>query len=174
MSDFSLRFDVDSVLADARARTGGLDDFGETPFAEPLGILIASLAADGMLNDMGKSMAEERLTRHAVNRLSYIDDRKGNPGIADEKIVKPIFIVGFPRTGTTILHDILAQDPANRAPLTWEVMFPSPPPRTETFDTDPRIEACGATFPAMDRTIPAFKAMHPMGPRLSQECVTMM
>jgi hypothetical protein len=44
----------------------------------------------------------------------------------------------MPRTGTTILHDILAQDPANRAPLTWECMFPSPPPRAETFATDPR------------------------------------
>jgi hypothetical protein len=174
VGDFSLTFDVDSVLAGARARTGGLDDFGPMPFAEPLGILIDSLAADGMLNDRGKAMAEERLTRHAANRLNYVNDRKRNPGIAAQKIEKPVFIIGFPRTGTTILHDILAQDPANRAPLTWEVMFPSPPPDSGSFWTDPRIEECQATFPAMDRTIPAFKAMHPMGARLSQECVTMM
>jgi Sulfotransferase family len=124
VGDFSLTFDVDSVLAGARARTGGLDDFGPTPFVEPLGILVGSLAADGMLNDRGKAMAEERLTRHAMNRLNYVNDRKRNAGIAAQKIVKPVFIIGFPRTGTTILHDILAQDPANRAPLTWEVMFP--------------------------------------------------
>jgi hypothetical protein len=174
VGDFRLDFDADSVLAGARERTGGLSDFGETPFAGPLGILVHSLAADGMLNGMGKAMARERLTRHAVNRLNYVEDRKRNPGIARERIVKPVFIIGFPRTGTTILHDILAQDPANRAPLTWEVMFPSPPPDKATFWTDPRIEACQATFPAMDRTIPAFEAMHPMGARLSQECVTMM
>ena len=51
----------------------------------------------------------------------------------------PVFIIGFPRTGTTILHDILAQDPDSRAPLTWETMFPSPPPDAATFYTDPRI-----------------------------------
>ena len=69
---------------------------------------------------------------HIVNRLTYVNDRKLHHEIARQKIVKPVFIIGFPRTGTTILHDILAQDPANRAPLTWEVMFPSPPPRTAT------------------------------------------
>ena len=114
MGDFSLTFDVDSVLAGARERAGGLDDFGPMPFVEPLGILVNSLAADGMLNDRGKAMAEERLTRHTVNRLNYVNDRKRNPGIAAQTIEKPVFIIGFPRTGTTILHDILAQDPANR------------------------------------------------------------
>jgi hypothetical protein len=174
LDDFRLNFTVDDVLAGARDRTGGLEDFGRGPFIAPLGILVDSLAADGMLHEAGKAMAQERLTRHTANRLNYVNDRKLHPGIAEQKIVKPIFIIGFPRTGTTILHDILAQDPANRAPLTWEVMFPSPPPQSDSFTTDPRIAACDATFPAMDRTIPAFKAMHPMGARLSQECVTMM
>ena len=58
--------------------------------------------------------------------------------------MKPVFIIGFPRTGTTILHDILAQDPDSRAPMTWETMFPSPPPEAETFDTDPRDRARAA------------------------------
>jgi hypothetical protein len=58
--------------------------------------------------------------------------------------------------------------------MTWEAMFPSPPPEAESFDTDPRIEACAATFPDIDAQIPGFKAMHPMGALLTQECVTMM
>ena len=53
-------------------------------------------------------------------------------------------------------------------------MFPSPPPEAETWRTDPRIAACAATFPGVELQIPAFKAMHPMGAELSQECVTMM
>jgi hypothetical protein len=80
----------------------------------------------------------------------------------------------MPRTGTTILHDILAADPDSKAPMTWEAMFPSPPPEAATFKTDPRIEACAATFPGVEVQIPAFKAMHPMGAELSQECVTLM
>jgi hypothetical protein len=174
VTDFSLSFDADSLIAEARRRTNGLSDFGPGLFVEPLNRLVDSLARDAKLNAMGQHIARERVLLHVVNRLLYVNDRKRFPGIRDEMIVKPVFIVGFPRTGTTILHDILAQDPANRAPLTWEVMFPSPPPRTESFETDGRIVLCEMTFPSVDQQIPAFKAMHPMGARLSQECVTMM
>ena len=92
--------------------------------------------ADAQLNDIGRYIANERMVLHTVNRLGYTQDRKQFPEIAEQRIERPVFIIGMPRTGTTILHDILAQDPASRAPLTWEVMFPSPPPRAATFDTD--------------------------------------
>ena len=88
-----------------------------------------------------------------------------------------MFIIGFPRTGTTILHDILAQDPDSRAPLTWETMFPSPPPDAATFTTDPRIALAASFLPNPETETERdrrFKAMHPMGAELSQECVTMM
>ena len=77
-----------------------------------------------------------------------------------------MFIIGFPRTGTTILHDILAQDPDSRAPITWETMFPSPPPEAATFATDPRIALCAAILPTPETETERdrkFKAMHPMG-----------
>ncbi|MGP0030675.1 MAG: sulfotransferase family protein [Acidimicrobiales bacterium] len=165
---------IEAVLAEAEQRSGGLNDLGTGPFTEPLGLALESLEAEGRLNEMGRLIARERMVGHTSNRLLYVNDRKRFPAIAREEIVKPVFIIGMPRTGTTILHDILAQDPANRAPLTWEVMFPSPPPEAETWRTDPRIAACAATFPGVELQIPAFKAMHPMGAELSQECVTMM
>ena len=174
MSDARLSFDVPALLAEARQRTGGLDDFGPGPFLEPLEIFVDSLASDARLNPTGDYIARERALGHIVNRLNYVEDRKRFPGIADERIVRPVFIIGFPRTGTTILHDILAQDPANRAPLTWEITFPSPPPATASFATDPRIARCEAGFPPIDERRIAFKAMHPMGAQLSQECVVMM
>jgi hypothetical protein len=166
--------DPEAILAEAQRRTQGLADFGSGPFLEPLGRLLASLEKEARLNALGRRIAQERVLTHVVNRLDYVADRKRFPAIARERIVRPVFIVGLPRTGTTILHDILAQDPANRAPLTWEVMFPSPPPEAATFASDPRIARCAATFPAVDLQIPAFKAMHPMGATLSQECVTLM
>jgi hypothetical protein len=166
--------DVDAVLAEARQRTDGLDDLGSGPFTEPLQRLLDSLHSEARLNAIGQIIAKERILGHTVNRLLYVNDRKRFPDIAKQSIRKPVFIIGLPRTGTTILHDILAQDPSNRAPLTWETMFPSPPPEAATFLTDPRIEQCAATFPDIDLMIPGFKAMHPMGATLSQECVTMM
>ena len=174
MNDMGVPLDFDSIIEEARQRAGSPEDFGDGPFEGPLQRLIDSLESDGRLNAIGRTIARERILGHTVNRLNYVNDRKAWPEIADEKIVKPVFIVGMPRTGTTILHDILAVDPDNKAPMTWETMFPSPPPEAASFKTDPRIAACAATFPDVDAQIPAFKAMHPMGAELSQECVTMM
>lgn len=174
MTVTNLSFDTESLLAEASRRTGGLTDFGPGPFVEPLALFVESLAKDARLNQVGDYIARERALGHIVNRLNYVNDRKRLPEIARQKIEKPIFIIGFPRTGTTILHDILAQDPANRAPLTWEITFPSPPPQTATFETDPRIAQTQAAFPPEDERREKFKAMHPMGAQLSQECVVMM
>jgi hypothetical protein len=167
-------FNKDSVIAEARARTGGLEDFGEPQFLDGLERFVDSLENDARLNAIGQHIAKGRVTQHVLNRLNYVNDRKLYPAIAEQKIVKPVFIIGLGRTGSTILHDILAQDPASRAPLTWEVTYPSPPPRTATFGTDPRIAQTEAGFPPMDFRREKFKAMHPMGAQLSQECVVMM
>lgn len=172
--DLGVNLELDSILEEGSQRAGGATDLGDGPFTEPLQLVLDSLEREARLNVIGRMIARERMVGHTANRLGYVNDRKLNPSIADEQIIKPVFIIGMPRTGTTILHDILAQDPANRAPMTWEVMFPSPPPEAATFHTDPRIAACAATFPSVDLQIPAFKAMHPMGAELSQECVTMM
>ena len=174
MSDPGVSLAFDAILSEARQRANGLDDFGDGPFLAPLRLLLDSLEKEARLNAIGRVIARERVLGHTVNRLNYVADRARFPGIAREEIVAPVFIIGMPRTGTTILHDILAQDPDTRAPLTWEAMFPSPPPDAATFDRDPRIERCAATFPSIDLQIPAFKAMHPMGATLTQECVTLM
>ena len=164
----------DSILEEASRRARNLTDTGEAQFAEGLRRLCESLEEEARLTPLGRMIASERALLSTVNRLNYIEDRRLHPEIAQEKIVAPVVVVGMPRTGSTILHDILAQDQDSRAPLTWETMFPSPPPEPESFETDPRIEACQATFPGVELQIPAFKAMHPMGARLSQECVTTM
>lgn len=174
MSDSRLQFSAESLMREARTRCGGLEDLGPGPFTEPLELFVSSLETDARLNAVGQYIARERALAHIVNRLQYVNDRKLYPAIARQRIVKPVFIIGLVRTGTTILHDILAQDPANRAPLTWEVTFPSPPPSTATFQTDPRIARCEAGFPPLDERREKFKAMHPMGAQLSQECVVMM
>jgi len=165
---------VDAILTESTKRTEGRTDLGEGSefFLEGLGRFMDSLHSDAQLNPTGEFIASERALLHTVNRLNYTADRAAFPEIAQQKIEKPVFIIGMPRTGTTILHDILAQDPANRAPLTWECMFPSPPPRSETFATDPRIAMCAATMPPIEDQ--QLKAIHPLGAELTQECVTLM
>ncbi len=174
MSSSEASLDLPVLMHEAQQRSGGLTDLGSGPFVDPLKRLISSLESEARLNSIGRVIARERILGHTVNRLHYVNDRKRFPEIAKQEIAQPVFIIGMPRTGTTILHDILAHDPANRVPVTWEAMFPSPPPETVTFDTDSRIEICEAMFPDIEAQIPGFKAMHPMGARLSQECVTLM
>lgn len=172
-----MTFSVDDILDEAARRTDGLDDLGGGPFVEPLARFLDSLEREARLNEVGRLIAHERALGHTVNRLNYVNDRKRFPAIANEQIEAPVFIIGFPRTGTTILHDILAQDPDSRAPITWEVMFPSPPPEAVTFDTDPRIVLSAALLPTPETETERdrrFKAMHPMGAELSQECVMLM
>ena len=80
-------------------------------------------------------------------------------------------MIGMGRTGTTILHDLLGQDPANRVPRTWEVDRPCPPPEAATHETDPRIAEVQAPARGPDQVHPEFQAMHPTGARLAQECI---
>jgi hypothetical protein len=79
----------------------------------------------------------------------------------------------MPRTGTTILHELLAEDPRNRVVMTWEAMHVHPAPERATYESDPRIAAVEKHLAGVDRLIPNFKAMHPMGARLPQECVAL-
>ncbi len=164
--------DRESLEATARSNTG-LSDFGdESDYGEGLDRLLDSLANEARLNAIGRIIAFYDLLRHLENRLTVTEDWKRHPEMGDVKVVKPLFVVGLPRTGSTILHDLIAQDPANRVPLTWECHRPSPPPERATYDTDPRIAECQAHIDETSGAlIPEFKAIHPMGALMAQECV---
>jgi len=166
------RIDTTRVVEEARAATG-LDDFGEDSWQEGLERLADSLASEAALTELGVQIAQGELTMYLANRLGIMEYRRQHPEIAGIDVTPPIVIVGQGRTGTTILHDLLAQDPANRVPLTWEVDRPCPPPETATYDSDPRIDEVDAITGGVELLIPGFLAMHPMGARLPQECVRM-
>jgi hypothetical protein len=158
------------LLARAMRRTG-LRDFGDASFREPLRRLLASLEIEAGLTPFGRVLARRDLQRLLENRLRVTDTLVRHPEIAAAPIRQPLFVIGLPRTGTSILHELLAQDPANRVPMTWEVMHPWPPPERASFESDARIAQVDRHFSGIDRVLPGFKAMHPMGALLPQECV---
>jgi len=162
--------DVDALVAQAVEATG-FDDFGEDTWQEGLGRLVPELRETARLNELGVHIAAGDMLSYLSARLGIIDHRKRHPEVADLDVVPPVVIVGQGRTGTTILHELLAQDSANRTPLTWEVDQPCPPPETATFATDPRIGQVQTALDGSELLIPGFKSMHPMGAELSQECV---
>ncbi len=169
------RFDPAALIDQAR-QWAGSDDFGtdldeNETWRDGLGRLCDGFVADARLNDLGVEIAALDLVRALKNRLQIVDWRKSHPEIAEQKIERPIFIVGQPRTGTTILFDLLAQDPSLRPPLTWEVDAPLPVPRPDTYETDPRIAETQASLEMSEHIIPGFMSWHPMGAQVGQECV---
>lgn len=167
MSDFDAE-----RYAERASDATGLDDFGDDSWRAGLERLLASLDSEAALNDLGRTIVDGEIVTYLTNRLGVIAERRAHPEIARGTVTPPIVIVGQGRTGTTILYDLLAQDPATRVPLTWEVAAPCPPPETATYDTDPRIAENEATSAMVDLVIPGFRAMHPLGPLLAQECVS--
>lgn len=164
------RFDPDALVAAACAEAGS-DDFGGDGWQPGLTRVIDDLVDEARLSAIGVEIGHLDLIRALKNRLEVIAWRKQHPQIAEQPITAPIFIVGQPRTGTTILYDLLAQDPGLRAPLTWEVDAPCPVPAPETYHSDPRIAQAQATIELSEQIIPGFLAFHPMGALVGQECV---
>lgn len=169
MTDTSI-LNADALLAAARAATG-LESLGDDTWRPGLDRLIDALKSESRLNDIGVQIAAGEIQLYLANRLGIVDWHARHPELAREDVVPPIVIVGQGRTGTTILHDVLAQDPANRVPLTWEVDKPLPPPESATYETDPRIDESQQQLDMTELVIPGFKTMHPIGARHAQECV---
>lgn len=155
----------------------GLDDFGDDAlfggdgWRTGLDVLVDSLDREANLHEMGQMVVQGELTQYLVNRLRIVDHHRKHPEIRERDITPPIVIMGQARTGTTMLFDLLAQDPDHRVPQTWEVDQPLPPPRAETYLTDPRIAQADASFELVDTVIPEFRAVHQLGAQLAQECV---
>ncbi len=164
------RFARDDLVEQAMARAGE-DDFGEPGWQEGLDLLLDGFRHEARLTDIGVEIAAAEMVNYLATRLALEAWRRHHPEVARGVIERPIVIVGQPRTGTTILFDLLAQDPALRAPLTWEVDKPVPPPETATFATDPRIAEVQATLDMAESLIPGFTSFHSLGALLAQECV---
>ncbi|MDH3211293.1 MAG: sulfotransferase [Myxococcales bacterium] len=165
---FPLREEL--LLRTARKATG-LEDFGGEGFREGLRRLLESLNGEARLNFLGRVAATAQLRDNLITRLRVRDHRKRHPGVAEQEIRKPLFILGLPRTGTTVLFNLLAQDPGTRAPLSWEVQYPCPPPRADGSGADSRIEKTQQQFANLSRVAPGLEAIHEFGAELPQECV---
>jgi hypothetical protein len=164
------RLDETTLLNQACERAG-LDDFGDDSFRQPLKILLNSLEAEADLHFVGRICVQSELVRLLHNRLRLVADRQRHPEIRAEVIRRPLFITGLPRSGTTLLHALLAQDPVSRAPLVWEVMAPSPPPQRISYDSDRRIARTASELRWLKVIMPDFKTVHLIDARLPQECI---
>jgi hypothetical protein len=158
-------------LIETAKRRCDLDDFGGGDLFEGLSRLLDSCQRESQLNLIGRIVLRADLVRILCSRLFMQRDRQTYSGVAEQEIREPLFIVGLPRSGTTLLHTLLALDPEHRVPLTWEVMTPSPP----TCDNERRrIQQAISSCNCFNWLAPTFRHVHPVGAELPQECVSLM
>ena len=156
----------DDLIARARKQTG-LVDFGQASFAGPLRRLLAACAApEADLSLVGRMATRWDVTRFLSNLLRFQAEEARRPEIAGQRIERPIFITGLPRSGTTFLHRLMMTDPVNRAPLVWETIFPW----HSGSGPDRRAARVAGQLRAFERLAPEFRALHPLEATSPQEC----
>ena len=151
----------DALMARAKANTG-LDDFGPGHFLEPLTVLTRSMREEADLNEAGIQMQGGRIVNALENRLRRQALMKAHPEIADEKVEVGAIIVGLPRTGSTMLHRLLAASPRATAMVWWETIFPLPRDESGAADIAARKADAEALVEQLVSASAGFDAIHPM------------
>ena len=164
-------FDPDParILDEAAAATGF--DYADDAMSEGLGRLAHSIRTDARPNAFGKIALRNMLKRNAESRFRVEQSLAARPEIADERIERPLFIVGMPRSGTTILQALLHLDAAHRSPLCWECLLPYPAPTPEDYQANERIEVIRKEFARLFALVPDFRRKHYMEADSPQECI---
>jgi hypothetical protein len=185
-AEAALPLERDALLAEARARQGlrerGLREFGHPAFPvdemiEPLDRVLQALETEAELHTVGRWMTRRFLLRLLEVRLQLMTYLREDPGVLDEAVEAPVFIAGAPRTGTTLLHALLAADPAHRAPAGWELLRPVPPPDeadSERAADDPRVALVDRELVLPQTVVSGLLSIHVYGARRPKECLSAM
>jgi hypothetical protein len=160
------RFAADDFIRIARRRTG-LEDFGDVDLGEPLRRFLDSCVDDACLSLVGRFATRWDVVRFLSNLLLLRAAEREHPAILAEPIAEPIFITGLPRSGTTFLHRMMLEDPANRGPLVYETIYPCPPPSGRP---DRRAAQVARQLRTFDKLAPEFHGLHPLEAISPQEC----
>lgn len=168
--------DPDHLVAKARTSTG-LVDLGESDgILERLAAHIAAIDADTGLTNLGRLTLRMRIVRLLENRLRLHELLRRNPEIRDLDLPAPMIVVGLPRSGTTHLVNLLAQDPRRRALPFWESQEPMPVPGEGPGPDgiDPRFARWRAVHETEQVMAPLTKLMHDRFPAAIEEEVELL
>ena len=149
---------LDGLLDGATAKTG-LTDFGDDWFTEPLRVLATSLNDEARLTGLGFELTRRRLVSLLCDRLRLRQLQREHPAIRDVEVRVAAEICGLPRTGSTLLHRLLASAPGLTTTLSWETSYPLPFPG-EGADAGLRKEKARAQMELFLQHSPDFKDIH--------------
>jgi len=130
----------DDIVSDARKVTG-LPDPDQDSWREGLAILLRDHERSAALSERGQSILKGRYTNALATRMRVDDYLRHNPQLAETRVERPLFILGMPRTGTTMVSYMMDADPATRSLLKWEAYDVTPPAAPGALRSDPRCLA---------------------------------
>ena len=108
-----------ALCEEARRRTG-LRDFGDPPIEPALSILVNSLELEADLHPLGRFLIQAHLRQLLQTRLRLTQAwSRRSEALEVSQIQRPVFITGMPRSGSTFLHELMAEDSQNRVPRVW-------------------------------------------------------
>jgi hypothetical protein len=162
-----------ALVAAARKKTG-LERFDDEAFRDPLGRLVGAIEREAKLTPLGRFIVKTRIVGALSNRLRAQALFEKHPEILAEPITSPVFIVGLQRTGTTMLHRLLAADPGLRSLASWEALNPAPLPRRPWQRRDPRVGAAVLAEKGLRYLAPDFFAIHPVEAEAPEEEVILL
>jgi hypothetical protein len=155
------------ALATGALRQAGRSAFQDRSFEGPLQLLLECYGREANLNLFGRFAAKWDVSRCLANLLRLEEEEEAAPAILEEPIVKPIFITGSPRSGTTFLHTLLAQDPSIAMPRCWQTIFPYP---AKGARRDTRRRQVQRQLSFFQRLAPEMATLHPLNAESPQEC----
>ena len=160
---------ADALLEEASHRTG-LSDYGNRGFESGLEILLEGYDQEARLNAVGQMNVKQELLGILSARLQLIEEWKTCPEAEGRQPERPLFILGLPRTGTSALHDLLADDPEHQVLEYWLAASPAPRPVQEISNRDPRLKAARRELQAIYALDPGLRALHDMRADGPEEC----
>ena len=153
-------------LVRAAIRLAKSDDFGGDDWKEPLYLLLESYLSSANLTELGRVIARRLVIGMLTNRLRVA--RKFQTSTSLPNVEKPVFILGLPRTGSTLLHELLDVHPDLQTPKLWQA--DSVP--EEDWSDWLRIFKSFLRTKLVGVVSPGFKSIHRLGALLPHECVT--
>jgi hypothetical protein len=153
----------------AQAETG-LDDFGDPAYREGLQVLLRSLDEDAHLSRLGRMIFRGQLVTGLSTRLRSEQQLKENPAALENEIVRPMFITGLVRTGSTALHYLMGQDPGTQKLEYWLAARPKPRPDRNSWEEDADFQTAAKEIKFLYDTTPSLMAVHEMRADWPEEC----
>ena len=163
------KINTDTILKKIKKKAGFDDSLPQAE--EGLRRLVHSINEEGKPNPFGALAVKRLLERILYGRYMLENELAANPQIEQEEIKEPVFIIGMPRTGTTILHALMHEDPAHRSPLAWECLLPYPASTPETFCDNKQLHTIEKEFDQLFKLVPDFLQKHYMAADSPQECL---